>query len=196
MVFIAMGFAFLETITYLISSYRLGTEWGDLSRLALFRAILSTASHVVFSGIIGFFYGRVQFAGFSIIDHGGITRFNKILKWIKKIRFIPISSIKTLYQAQLLLVSFSIAIPLHIAYNYSLHLGNIPLAYFLIVGSGGLFYWYTLDLEAKECNYLEVDKRIAYLASLRQRVRTNQVRTDTQKRLDDLKASSLIPPQQ
>ena len=123
----------------------------------------------MFSGIIGFYFGRAHFAGFSIIDHGGITRFNKILKFIRKLRYIPISSIKVLYQAQLLLIGFSIAIPLHIVYNHLLSTGSILFAYLLISISGGIFYWYTLGLEAKECNYLEVDKRLAYLASLRER---------------------------
>lgn len=52
MAFIAMGFACLETIIYLSASYRQGASWIDLTQLAIFRSILSTASHVVFSSIV------------------------------------------------------------------------------------------------------------------------------------------------
>lgn len=118
---------------------------------------------------MGFFYGRALFAGFTIIDHGGITRYNTWLKWIKKHRYIPISSIKTLYRAKLYSLGFSIATVLHIAYNYAIHMGHIPVAYVLIVGSSLGFYQYTRQLAKKECDYLEIDNRIEYLASLKKR---------------------------
>lgn len=177
MVFIAMGFAFLETILYLVTSYKTGASIEELTRLAVFRSVLSTISHMVFSGIVGFFYGRAIFAGFTIIDHGGITRFNKILKWVKKLRYIPISSIKTLYKTKLMVTGFWSAILLHIAYNYSLFHNNIPVAYLLVAGSGCVFFWYTKQLEIKECNYQEIDDRILYLAKLKNANRVKKILT-------------------
>ncbi len=177
MAFIAMGFAFMETIIYLMALSEKGGDWMDLSQLALFRSVLSTASHILFSSIVGFFYGRALFAGFTIIDHGGITKYNRILKWIKKVKFIPISSIKTLYKVKLMLMGFGIAIPLHIVYNYLLQAKNIPVAYIIVSVSGGLFFWYVKELEKKECNYREIDDRILYLTQLKYAHRSKKILT-------------------
>ncbi len=175
MSFIAVGFACAETITYLVALNRSGGDWLELLQLSIFRSILSTASHIVFSSIVWFFYGRALFAGFTIIDHGGITKFNRILKWIKKVKFIPISSIKTLYQVKLMFLGFAIAIPLHITYNYLLQMGNIPLAYLIVWGGGYAFFWYTKQLEKKECNYQEIDHRILYLIQLKYAFRSKKI---------------------
>lgn len=146
---------------------KMGNTPRELIELALFRWLLSTASHIVFSWIVGFFYGRAMFAGFTIIDHGGISKFNRMLKWIKKVKIIPITSIKSLYQTNLIIWGLWLAIPIHILYNYSLH-KELPLvAYAIIVISGGWFFWYTKSLEDRECNYREIDNRIHYLAAMK-----------------------------
>ena len=77
-----------------------------------------------------------MFAGFTIIDHGGITKFNKMLKLVKKMKIIPIKSIKGLYQANLIIWGLGLAIPIHILYNYSLHMKMPLVAYIIIVVSG------------------------------------------------------------
>ncbi len=52
MSFIAVGFACAETITYLVALNRSGGDWLELLQLSIFRSILSTASHIVFSSIV------------------------------------------------------------------------------------------------------------------------------------------------
>lgn len=161
-IFIAIGFSCVESLGFLYQGYTSGMNQ-ELYTLWFMRGALSTISHIFFSAIVGYYYGKSLFAGFTIIDNGGITRYIKLLKFIRKITMLPIMSIRSVYSLKLILTGLIMSISIHIVYNLCISVYSLFLWYAIIV-FGGILFWYFLLHEKKNgYNYREIHDRINFL---------------------------------
>lgn len=127
----ALGFSFTENILYF---YNIWISHGASNIMVpfLFRSSFSTFAHIMFSGILGYYYGIAHFAGPVLQQEIKENRkhwtiwFHKIFKFWKKDR---------MFHEEKILEGFLIAIGLHAIFNIFLET-NITylIAPFLVAG--------------------------------------------------------------
>jgi len=120
----ALGFSFTENILYFYTIWNtMGTE--NLMIPFLFRSSFSTFAHIMFSGILGYYYGIAHFAKPILQDK------IKSKRWHWTILLHKIFSFRRerLFYQEKLLEGFLIAIILHAVFNIFL---EINLLYMLI----------------------------------------------------------------
>jgi len=132
----ALGFSFVENAFYLYEYlHRISTV--DFISLFVFRAIITTAGHMVFSGIFGYYYGMAKFS--SVMN-----------------TFIKSDVVKN----RLVLTGLFIASFMHLSYNYLLQLRGGFSVLIVVVG-----FFYILFLMRRRSGQLvllqEGKKRIS-----------------------------------
>lgn len=115
----ALGFSFVENVYYLYSWWPyIGT--GELATMYFFRSIFTTASHMVYSGVLGYFYGIGKFSMIinqqkNIIEN----KRDKLSEFIAKIFNLPPSEG---FRQKAVLKGLFIAIGMHFTINFLLEL--------------------------------------------------------------------------
>lgn len=129
---VAIWFALSETFYYIVY---LSWQLSDIELMKLFinRFIISTISHMFFSWIFAYWFIKSKFINYYILDNISITKWVKILKIIKKIPFLKINHISTLYGFYFLLHWFLISIIFHAIYNSLMSSNNIFIANLLVI---------------------------------------------------------------
>lgn len=139
----ALGFSFIENIYYLYQFYpNIGT--GELIGMYIFRSVFTTAAHMIFSGIFGYFYGTSKFS-IDLRKQEEITgKRNYFTEIIAKIFNLPKSQAA---QQKILLQGLFIAVSLHAMHNYLLQFNKtMPVMIFDVVGY--LYLQYLLKRKA------------------------------------------------
>lgn len=115
----ALGFSFIENIYYLYSWWPyIGT--GQLATMYFFRSIFTTAAHMVYSGIFGYFYGVGKFS--MVINQQANmveNKRDKLSEFIAKIFNLPPSEG---FRQKAMLKGLFIAIGMHFTINFLLEL--------------------------------------------------------------------------
>lgn len=147
----ALGFSFAENILYFYNIIvARGVE--DIFYPFIFRSLFSTFAHVMFSGILGYYYGMALFATQELQDKHNRTRW-PLIRTIAKIFHFKRS---VLFHHEKITEGLLIAIVLHAVFNIFLEMNWT----FLIVPflTGGYIYVSYL-LEKKEAHkvYCMVD---------------------------------------
>lgn len=139
----ALGFSFVENIYYLYQFWPQIT-FGELIGLYIFRSGITTAAHILFSGIFGYYYGIGKFA----IDlrtqeelSGQRSRFNILIARVFNLSF------SQAYQEEKILKGLFIAIGLHSIYNYLLQY-NVIWPATILVFVGYLYLRYLMQRKA------------------------------------------------
>lgn len=115
----ALGFSFVENVYYLYSWWPyIGT--GELATMYFFRSIFTTAAHMVYSGVFGYFYGIGKFSMIinqqkNIIEN----KKDKLSEFIAKIFNLPPSEG---FRQKAVLKGLFIAIGMHFTINFLLEL--------------------------------------------------------------------------
>ncbi|MBI4235705.1 PrsW family intramembrane metalloprotease [Candidatus Peregrinibacteria bacterium] len=139
----ALGFSFIENIYYLYQFYQsIGT--GELIGMYIFRSIFTTAAHMIFSGIFGYFYGASKFS-IDLRKQQEISgKKNYIENIIAKLFNIPKSQAA---QQKILLKGLFIAVGIHAIHNYLLQFNKTaPVMIFDVLGY--LYLQYLLKRKA------------------------------------------------
>ncbi len=128
----ALGFSFVENIYYLYSWWPI-ISTGDLGRMYFFRSIFTTAAHMTYSGILGYYYGIGKFS--IVINQQNIAAGNsdKLSLFIAKFFNLPPS--EGLRQ-KTILKGLIIAISMHFTINYLLQLQeekNIQILFPIVI---------------------------------------------------------------
>lgn len=133
----ALGFSFAENILYVFHLLS-GTEWQNLIVVYLFRSAVTTAGHLLFSGIFGYFYGVAKFSITINKPETWTTDDKPLITFIS--RFLGISRLQT-HRELTIIKGLLLAIVCHAFFNYLLQ-GNHTLAalFFVIIGFVGLQY--------------------------------------------------------
>lgn len=150
----ALGFSFVENVYYLYSWWPyIGT--GELATMYFFRSIFTTASHMVYSGIFGYFYGIGKFS--MIINQQKNIMENKRDKlsgFIAKIFNLPPSEG---FRQKAVLKGLFIAIGMHFTVNFLLDLQqqkNIALLLPLVILVNVLMYLFLQYLLKRKTSHL------------------------------------------
>ena len=114
----ALGFSFAENVYYLYSWWPV-ISTGELAGMYFFRSIFTTAAHMTYSGIFGYFYGIGKFS--MVIKQSNVIegKKDKVSEIIAKIFNLPPSEG---YRQKAVLKGLFIAIGLHFTVNYMLQL--------------------------------------------------------------------------
>lgn len=139
----ALGFSFVENIYYLYQFYQnIGT--GELIGMYIFRSIFTTAAHMIFSGIFGYFYGASKFS-IDLRKQEEISgKKNYIENIIARLFNIPKSQAA---QQKILLKGLFIAVSIHAMHNYLLQFNKTaPVMIFDVLGY--LYLQYLLKRKA------------------------------------------------
>lgn len=149
----ALGFAFAENILYFYNIIATrGIE--DIFYPFVFRSVFSTFAHVMFSGILGYYYGLALFATEQVQDKHSKQRWPLITTIAKTLHFKK----NVLFHHEKITEGLLIAIVLHAMFNIFLEMNWT----FLVVPflTGGYIYLTSL-LSRKEAHkiYCLVDNR-------------------------------------
>ena len=164
-IYVAIGFAFFETGAYIyfLSAH---SSPDTILTVTVIRVIISTLSHVLFSAIVGYYFGKAFFMKFDLIDNLEISKTTKLLKKLKKIPLIHIHSISKYYTVKYLVTGFSLSIFLHATYNFFMSTGNEIFAIFTVL-IGVAFFIKLIMIKKYSKNYLELKNKIAYLQEMK-----------------------------
>lgn len=140
----ALGFSFAENIVYFYNIIALrGTE--GIMYPFIFRSLFSTFAHIMFSGILGYYYGLALFAT-DIVKEKHTEKRYRLVKATAKILNFPRA---TLFHDEKIAQGLLIAIALHAVFNIFLEMNwTFLLVPFL---TGGYIYVSYL-LEKKEAH--------------------------------------------
>lgn len=149
----ALGFSFVENIYYLYSWWPV-ISTGDLGRMYFFRSIFTTAAHMTYSGILGYYYGIGKFS--MVINQQNIAEGNtdKLSLFIAKIFDLPPS--EGLRQ-KTILKGLIIAIGMHFTINYLLQLQeerNIQILFPIVIFCNIGMYLYLQYLLKRKAGHL------------------------------------------
>ncbi len=124
----ALGFAFTENLFYLHSILKSGTII-DIVAVFSFRSIVTMCAHMVFSGIMGYYYGMAKFADpfFQQANWQG-RKFLFVELMYRLIKFKKIHS----YRISTMLKGLLIAMSLHAAFNFFLQFQMLWSAVILV----------------------------------------------------------------
>lgn len=139
----ALGFSFVENIYYLYQFYQ-NISTGELIGMYIFRSVFTTAAHMIFSGIFGYFYGASKFA-IDLRKQEEISgKKAYITTAISKLFNLPKSQAA---QQKILLEGLFIAVSLHAIHNYLLQFNKTaPVMIFDVLGY--LYLQYLLKRKA------------------------------------------------
>ncbi len=143
----ALGFAFTENILYF---YNIWVAEGPYNLLLpfLFRSSFSTFAHLLFSGMLGYYYGIAHFAGPILQEE--IRAKNSF--WSRIPRKILFFRREKLFYEHKLLEGLILAIGLHALFNIFLEMGlTFMIVPFLVCGYIALNYLF--DLKENHKNY-------------------------------------------
>lgn len=138
----ALGFAFVENIIYF---YNIMAARGPENILFpfVFRSLFSSFAHIMFSGILGYYYGIAHFAGPILQDESQKNRwpiFRKIAS------MLPFKN-ETEFKNEKIVQGLVIAITLHALFNIFLEMN---WTFLLVPYLTGGFIWLNYLLEKKE----------------------------------------------
>ncbi len=150
----ALGFSFTENILYF---YNIWVSQG-ISNLLLpfmFRSTFSTFAHLMFSGILGYYYGMAHFAKPILQEELKAKR----KQWVQKIHNIFHFKKEGIFYKEVILEGLLISIGLHAIFNIILEMNlNFLIVPFLVGGYKTLDY-----LFKKKENHKEYGKVLAYV---------------------------------
>ena len=134
----ALGFAFTENILYFFNIWVIhGTQ--DLLLPFLFRSSFSTLAHLIFSGILGYYYGIAHFA--SPILQEEIRKNRK--HWTKKLHKLLSIRKEKLFAQEHIIEGLLVAIGLHAIFNILLEMNwTFMIVPFLVGGYIALSYFF------------------------------------------------------
>jgi protease PrsW len=143
---IALGFAFTENIFYFYS-IAMSSQFNNLIAAFMFRSTFTAAAHMVFSGIVGYYYAIGKF-GNPVLELDRWTGHrHKVLEWIQKT--VGLKS-KSLFHLEKTMQGLFLAMALHAAFNFALQLNKISYAAAIVVAGFAL----VLYLSKKRMTYL------------------------------------------
>lgn len=133
----ALGFSFMENILYFYNIW-ITHGAGDLIKPFLFRSAFSTFAHLLFSGILGYYYGLAYFAKPILREELSKGTRHRVLYKIQSI--LRLDREKMFYRGKLT-EGLLIAIGLHAMFNIFLTMGlNFMIIPFLFGGYATLNY--------------------------------------------------------
>ncbi|MFA6295727.1 MAG: PrsW family glutamic-type intramembrane protease [Candidatus Paceibacterota bacterium] len=143
----ALGFAFTENILYF---YNIWLSEGPSHLLLpfLFRSCFSTFAHLLFSGLLGYYYGVAHFAT-SILQE---EMREKNSLWSRIPRKLLFFKREVLFYQEKMLEGLLLAIGLHALFNIFLEMGMTFMIVPFLVG-GYVALTYLLDLKENHKNY-------------------------------------------
>lgn len=143
---IALGFAFTENIFYFYSIAGSG-QLNNLIAAFMFRSTFTAAGHMLFSGIVGYYYAIGKF-GNPVLELDRWTGHrHKVLEWIQNKIGLKGQSV---FHFEKTLQGLSLAMALHAAFNYSLQLNKIGYAAAIVVAGFAIVIY----LSKKRMTYL------------------------------------------
>lgn len=179
MFYVALGFSFFETGAYIY--FLSGSKTlSEILELTFARGIISTFSHIVFSVIIGYFYGKVLFLKFQMVDNLEITKSTKWLKKFEKFPFLNIKTVSHFYAIKYMFSGFFLAILIHSIYNYFMSTGEIILAVGTILIGLAIFYRVT-RIKSHNKNYTALKDKIERLREMQELKEKLKIQTQEQK---------------
>ena len=143
----ALGFSFTENILYFYNIW-LAHGSGNLFLPFLFRSSFSTFAHLLFSGVLGYYYGTAHFAKPILQEELRKNRKHWTV-WMSKVFFIKK---ETLFHEERLLEGLIISIGLHALFNILLEM-NLTFMIVPFLVSGYLAINYLFDKKESHKNY-------------------------------------------
>jgi RsiW-degrading membrane proteinase PrsW (M82 family) len=151
----ALGFSFTENILYFYNIW-VTQGAGDLFLPFLFRSTFSTFAHLLFSGVLGYFYGVGHFAKPMLMEEIKAHR-ERWIPWFH--RLTNIRSDKLFHQERLT-EGLIHSIGLHALFNIFLEMGlTYMIVPFLICGYITLNYLLSKKENLKELDHFHIDER-------------------------------------
>lgn len=143
----ALGFAFTENILYFYNIW-LAEGPSHLLLPFLFRSTFSTFAHLLFSGLLGYYYGIAHFAGPVLQEE--IRAKNRF--WSKIPKKILFFRREKLFHEEKLLEGLLFAVGLHALFNIFLEMSLTFMIVPFLVG-GYVTLTYLLDMKENHKNY-------------------------------------------
>jgi len=150
----ALGFSFTENILYF---YNIWISQGPINLLLpfLFRSSFSTFAHLMFSGILGYYYGVAHFAK-PILQEEIKAKRSKWIVWLHKVFNLREDK---LFHQERLLEGALIAIVLHAIFNIVLEM-NLTFLIVPFIIAGYITLNYLFD---KKENHKEYGRLLSYV---------------------------------
>ncbi len=146
----ALGFSFVENILYF---YNIWITQGGYNLLLpfLFRSSFSTLAHLIFSGILGYYYGVAHFAK-PILQKEISDKRHKGIVWLSKVFHL---NKVTLFHEENLFEGMLFAVGLHALFNIFLEMNlTFMIVPFLVMGYMSLNYLFDKKENQKEYGHL------------------------------------------
>lgn len=168
--YVAIWFAIFETAWYL-TFFSASEKFNGLVKILITRWVISTASHVLFSVIVWYYYGKALFLKFQIIDNLEISKTTALIKKLKKIPLININTISKYYYIKYMLTWFTLSIIIHSVYNYFMETSknepsNVIFAIITVI-IWMLIFFKIINTKKHNNNYYEIKNKINYLKEMK-----------------------------
>lgn len=126
---IALGFAFTENILYFYSVAHMG-QLKDLFTAVIFRSTYTAAGHMLFSGIVGYYYAIGKFGNPVLeLDHWSGKK-HVVLEWAQ--RHLKLQN-KSMFSLQKTLQGLFLGMGMHALFNFSLQMNKMGTAAAVVV---------------------------------------------------------------
>lgn len=139
----ALGFAFTENALY-FSSFFLSEELTDIFINVSFRSIFTMCAHIIFAGIVGYYYSIGKFAKPILEQRKWIGEKYSILEKISHLLGIKK---ETLFRKQQIIKGLAIAILMHTSFNIALQYRLLDIA-LLLVALSFIYIFYLMRRKA------------------------------------------------
>ncbi|MDP4008119.1 MAG: PrsW family intramembrane metalloprotease [Candidatus Peregrinibacteria bacterium] len=127
---VGLGFAFSENILYFYSGIRTG-DFLNLFSVFIFRGMFTVCAHMIFSSIVGYYYGLSKFSDPIVKQEKWEGREHKFVRWYAHLKG---TDPRLLLPRIKWWTGIVIAMILHGAYNLSLLGGWIWLSMLIVIG--------------------------------------------------------------
>ena len=163
--FTALWFAFFENLTYIISSQNFSTI-SEMLSFSIYRWLISSLSHILFSMIIWYFLWKTIFYRFLMINSKMDWIYSLIKKISKKIN-VNYKLLIKIYSLRLIFYWFTISILLHILYNLSASNNFLFLSIIILLIIILYFIFFVEDEYKYSQNYLDIHDKNSLLTKVK-----------------------------
>jgi RsiW-degrading membrane proteinase PrsW (M82 family) len=167
MIVIALGFSFVENILYLKDYFALGYSGSTLFQLIFLRICMSTTSHVLFSGIIAYYYARYIFSNYDLVESGFLMKYKTIIASLKQFHLFHAWAFSWLYSMRIIIVGLFLGILSHILYNLFLYLHLEFISFGFLSITFFCFFRFVLSRRDIGMNIAGIQEKIQILKELK-----------------------------
>lgn len=136
-------------------------------QLIFLRICMSTTSHVLFSGIVAYYYARYIFSNYDLIESGFLMKYKTLIAFLKRYHLFHTRVFSWFYSTKIIIIGLFLGIFSHILYNFFLYLHFEMLSFVFLIILLFLFFYFVLSRRDIAMNIQGIQEKIQILKELK-----------------------------